>query len=124
MKLTTEQATALLAADPFVIVQIIWNGITFEDDDYEKREFNTYLMATNINNEHCMDDLVKRLDEEVEQSIDDIRKGISLYLCQMKFAESYIEYSGRETDPFWEIVSHELISTEPHPLVETEEETQ
>lgn len=130
-KLTVEQASALLAAESFIIVQIVWNGIDGDDDEnYERREFNAYIEATNIPTEHSLDDLRKHLNEEVSESLIGLQKGISLYLCQMHFVDSgtYALYShddflgAGESDPYWEMVSYELMSHEPWPEFETVEE--
>lgn len=106
-QLTVEQASALLAAEPFMIVSVLYREA---DDAFP---FHAAMRATNISNEHCLDELISNLDFEVDTVLNSVPNGYSTYLCQMKFAESYIEYSGWETAPFWEIVSYELIGTEP-----------
>lgn len=120
-KFTVDGATALLEMEPFIIVQIVWNGIRSDDDEnYDKREFNAYIQATNIPTEHSLDDLRKHLNEQASDLITDLQEGISLYLCQMRFYDSgpYALYShddflgAGESDPYWEITSAELMSYE------------
>lgn len=117
MKLALEQANALLAMEPFMIVYAWYRAATDEDSD--DQELYVSIAATNINVEHCMDELVKYLQETVTNSIE-IPVGESRILCHMHFVESGMEaaYShddflgAYETDPYWEIENYELISTE------------
>ena len=117
---TVDGAKALLDMEPFIIIQIVWNGIRGDDDEnYEKRKFVAYIEATNIPAEYDLDDLRKNLVEATEE-IKDIQPGVSLYLCQMRFVDSgpYALYSrddflgAGESDPYWEITSAELMSYE------------
>jgi hypothetical protein len=121
-KLTVEQAQVMIAAEHFIIIQVWWNGISSDDEEnYDKRQFEASVQATNIPIEFCMDELKKHLVEQVDDVIAGVQAGHSLYLCQMSFCDSgpYALYShddflgAGESDPYWELVSYELMSHEP-----------
>ena len=119
MKLTIEQANALMATEPFIVVNV-WCERTIHDGDPEDYDdsFDVGIAATNINSEHCMDELLKQLKKEPANHIDDIEPGYSVYLCHMEFTDSgpqawysHNDFLGmRESDPFWEVVSYERMS--------------
>lgn len=121
-KFTVDGAKALMDMEPFIIVHVWWNGITEDDEEnYEKREFDAYIQATNIPTEHCLDDLREQLKEQIDDMIDDVLAGISTYLCQMRFCDpglqawySHDDFLGAyESDSYWEITDYELMSHEP-----------
>lgn len=102
MKLTAEQATALLAADPFVIVCMIIDSEGNQDYDFE-----AITVATNaLWNKKELDQFVK--DNHPEYG-GELRSCQAVYLCHLKLAqESYPDYGS-----FWDLVESELIASEP-----------
>lgn len=101
-KLATEQATALLAADPFVIVRM-W----IDDEGDQDYDFEPITVATNaLWNKKELDQFVKDCHPEYGS---ELRSCQAVYLCHLKLdQERYPNYGS-----FWDLIESELIATEP-----------
>ena len=108
MKISESQAAALLEADPFAIVKVVAEERT--------GEFYAELLASNIP-EWALELLLVGLTDEVDQLLDVVTDGTSVYLCQLQSATHKTSLLGasivRLEDTYWQIIDHTLLSTEP-----------
>lgn len=105
MNLTTEQANALLNADPFVIVQIIFDG--------EGIQHGSIIEASNLS--WGLEGLDDRFwADEIQPAF--AQECAVTYLCHMKMEQDELPRYGA----FWNVYETEILATEPWPYVAEE----
>lgn len=102
MKLATDQAAAILAADPFVIVRVV-----IDKEGYLDFDFEPITVATNV-----MWD-AKELDRFVKDEQEAYSEGLSLcqatYLCHLERDQD----DAPSYHPFWSLTEAVLLGSEP-----------
>lgn len=111
MKLTTEQAKAILEVEPFVIIRMVIDAEGCIDYD-----FRYILVATNA---AWDDELTKFIDREVNnmELFSNLRSSQADYLWHIHWDEGTDPYS----DGAWELLGYELVASEPFVVPAMEE---
>lgn len=111
MKLTLEQASALLATEPFFIVQIF-----IDSEGYQSRDFPPIIQATNVLWDVEMTG--KWLKNDAKELGQEFRACMATYLCHVRYMTEDYPYEGG----YWDTVECELMAAEPFPALAAETE--